>query len=322
MLTIPEAATVNALLGGAFGDARPFTFDVYPSREDWTARRNDGIGASEAAVVLGLSKWKTPLALWGEKRGLTPPPDLSDNEAVQWGNRLEAIVADHYASVSGRTVVNLGPTTVLRSTANPFMTCTLDRLIVDDPRGPGVLEVKTAGAHAKHDWDEGVPPYYMPQLQHQLAVTGCQWGSFGVLIGGQEFRWVDVERDEAMIEAITEAERKFWDQVESEDAPAPGATQADADTLKALFPEEQAGVTVELTGEALEWDEQRLAAMATMDEAKAQKTLAENQLKAAIGDAERGVLPDGTSYTFKTTNRKEHVVKASSFRVLRRKKAK
>ena len=45
--------------------------------------------------------------------------------------------------------------------------------------------------------------------------------------------------------------------------------------------------------------------------------LAENVVKAALGTAELGVLPDGRSFSWKTQSRKECVIKASTFRVLR-----
>lgn len=47
--------------------------------------RNTFIGGSEIAAVMGLSRWKTPLALCAEKIGLLQPKDLSDVEAVEIG---------------------------------------------------------------------------------------------------------------------------------------------------------------------------------------------------------------------------------------------
>ena len=35
---------------------------------EWFALRADGITATEAAVIAGLSPYKTPYALWAEKR--------------------------------------------------------------------------------------------------------------------------------------------------------------------------------------------------------------------------------------------------------------
>jgi len=45
--------------------------------------------------------------------------------------------------------------------------------------------------------------------------------------------------------------------------------------------------------------------------------LAENTVKAALGDSEIGVMPDGRRFSWKLQGRREHVVAASSFRVLR-----
>ena len=45
---------------------------------------------------------------------------------------------------------------------------------------------------------------------------------------------------------------------------------------------------------------------------------AENAVKAALGGAAVGVLADGSGWTWKTQSRAECVVKASTFRVLRR----
>ena len=37
---------------------------IFNSREEWLAARNEGIGASEVASVLGLNPWETPYQLW------------------------------------------------------------------------------------------------------------------------------------------------------------------------------------------------------------------------------------------------------------------
>lgn len=39
------------------------------SREEWLALRRQGIGGSDVAAILGLSKFKTQQELWMEKTG-------------------------------------------------------------------------------------------------------------------------------------------------------------------------------------------------------------------------------------------------------------
>ena len=57
-------------------------------------------------------------------------------------------------------------------------------------------------------------------------------------------------------------------------------------------------------------------------EAETRRTELQNKLKLAIGDNTFGELPSGGKFTWKTQDRKEHFVAASTSRVLRRTKAK
>ena len=59
--------------------------------------RKSYIGGSDISVVMGMSRWKTPLALWLEKTGEVEPEDLSKKEAVHFGIKLEALVAEEFA---------------------------------------------------------------------------------------------------------------------------------------------------------------------------------------------------------------------------------
>ena len=67
----------------------------------------------------------------------------------------------------------------------PFMIANVDRLVVGQSAG---LECKTAGYYSTDDWAMGVPEYYIPQVQHYMAVTGYIAWYVAVLIGGQEFK--------------------------------------------------------------------------------------------------------------------------------------
>ena len=64
------------------------TVEEMKDRDKWLKFRNLGIGGSEAAVIVGMNKWKSPFQLWLEKREEVEPEDLSDNEYVYWGNVL------------------------------------------------------------------------------------------------------------------------------------------------------------------------------------------------------------------------------------------
>jgi predicted phage-related endonuclease len=163
---------------------------------------------------------------------------------------------------------------------------------------------------------------YQVQVQHEMAVTGAAWASLAVLIGGQKFLWMDVPRNQDFIDALVAREAEFWSRVERRDPPPPDASEACRELLKRLYPREEQGKTIALPAECLKWDEQLREEKAVLKVVEPRIREAENNLIAALGEAEVGILPDGTRYSYKTQARKGYVVEAKSFRVLRRSAAK
>jgi putative phage-type endonuclease len=293
-------------------------------RAAWLEARRLGIGASDAAAVLGVSPWKGPLALYAEKLGLVDEDaERAELERMEWGLALEPVIAVRFQRDTGRTIEDPGPYTLWRHRVVKWMLATLDRVQhAPDKDGPGVLEIKNVGRYNRDEWADGDPPlHYQVQVQHQLAVTGYTWGSLAVLFGGNEFAWLDLERNDDFIAAMVEREADFWRRVEAHDPPPPDATESCRDVLGKLFPREVGGKVVALPPEAAEWDRLRIEAMDAEERCKKTRLAAENYLKAALGDAEAGILSDGTRYSLKAQTRKAYMVEESTFRVLRRKAA-
>lgn len=287
-------------------------------RAEWLSARRDGIGGSEAAVIMGVSPWKSAYSLWCEKTGLEPA-EAEEPEWMEWGRRLEPVIADKYAEVTGRKVETRGDRNgIITHPRLPFMFGTTDRFAIDRERGDGVLEIKTLGLFKAEEWAEEPPAHYQVQLQHYFAVSGAQWGSFAALIGGQRFVWCDVERDDRFIAALEEECALFWERVQRGDPPPIDGSASTSKTLRALYPRDS-GATVELPVEARDWSEtieRCKAQIAALDEEKRE---AENRLKAAIGGAAIAVVPGGPTWTYRTQTREASVTKGSTFRVLRRK---
>jgi len=288
-------------------------------REQWLEVRSHGIGSSDAAAVLGLSPWKSPLALYAEKVGLIEPDDLSDLEHVRWGNILEEPIAERYSEVTGRTVVDPGRFTVDIHPEHPFILASVDRRIAGDGNGhgPGILEIKTASAYKLQDWQEEPPLPYQVQLQHQLMVTGCRWGSLAVLVGGQKFHYVDLERNDDFCRILLDAELEFWSRVERRDPPDADGSDSTRRALEAMYPLD-IGETVALSEEAWELAQELELAKQTIKAATDRKQEIENRIKAELGPFAKGLFSDGSGFTFKTQRRKAYTVEAAEFRVLRR----
>lgn len=287
-------------------------------RERWLQMRRSGIGASEIAAVLGESPWSSAVEVYAEKIGAAPPRDLSDVEPVYWGSRLEPAIVSGYQDRTGRPVEHSG--VLLRSTAHPWAMCTLDALTTDGREGdPWPLEIKNVGGRKAAEWEDGPPPHYALQLQHQMLVTGAPRATAAALIGGQRLVWCDVERDEVTIRRIVAAGSRFWlEHVEAAKAPAPDGSESAARALAALYAHPTPGSIAHLDGALLEADAELAELKQTISALKKRSDELEAALKAAIGTAEMGVLPDGTAYSWKEQTRAEHIVKASTFRVLRR----
>lgn len=295
---------------------------VESTREQWLERRRAGIGGSDAPVILGLSPWKSPLALWSEKVGLVQPDDIGDREYVEWGNILEAPIATKYAKITGRTLIDHGRFHIFQHPDRAWQICTIDREILPiDDRGPGDLSIKTAGAFRAHDWEEEPPLMYQAQLNHELMVRDMLWGSFAVLIGGQKFRWCDQDRNEKLCSLILEREEEFWDRVQREDPPAADASDSTKEVLLRLYPRDT-GESIALPGDASEWAERWAALKTAIKQAETDLQEVENKIKAAIGNATLGLLPDGSGFKWALQQRKAYTVAASEFRVLREVKAK
>ena len=189
-------------------------------RESWLSARRSGIGGSDAAAIIGVSPWRTPLDVYLDKTG--QGVEQADSDPMLWGRLLEPVVRQRYADVTGREVlVPDVPNGIVVHPSIPYMLTTLDGYV--DGAVRRVVEVKTARSGA--DWGEPgsdeIPDYYLPQVQHYLAVTGFSVADIAVLIAGSDFRIYTVEANPEFQELLIAAESVFWDHVQNGIPPAP-----------------------------------------------------------------------------------------------------
>jgi putative phage-type endonuclease len=294
------------------------------AREDWLKYRDLGIGASDAAAAVGMSKYKTPFELYQEKRHEVEPEDLSENENVEMGILLEPVVAELFERRTGKRVEFVHA--ILQHPEYPWMLANLDRRVVGER---AVLECKTANAFAQmrgDDWGDpeaepdAVPTEYLIQVQHQLAVTGLDVAYIGVLFGGLKMRVYTINRDDAMIATLIALESGFWDKVQSGIEP----DAINSEDVRRKFPTSNEGSPIMATAEAYA-DVQRYA------ELKAEIKLAEDQLDTLytrignfMGEHDEIRVGDRLVMTWKTQHKKAYtaVYKESSSRVMRLVKAK
>lgn len=251
--------------------------------KQWVEARKNGIGGSDVASIMGLNKYSSPLNVWLVKTGREESPDLSDNQAVEWGNRLEDVVADKFADEHPELQVRRRNATMV-SIKRPWAFANIDRWVTDGKGNVGILEVKTVGMRRAADWDNGVPLYYLTQVTHYMSVTGYQYAWVAVLIGGQEFREYFIERNEDDIQAVNTAVDTFWrDFVETDTAPALIGNDPEANALLSQH-SDPSQEFVSMLDEDVSMLDELQEIKDQMDDLKHRKTLIENQIKDLIGD--------------------------------------
>lgn len=318
--------------------------ETFATKDEWKAARSTGIGASDAPVILGLSKWKSPLALYYEKRGLREE-SRGESEHLEWGLALEPAIIGGYERITKRKVLPASALlglvgqqearfAIQRDKDLPFLMATPDAAVapigeedlaegavqpIDGALGlMGTLEVKNVDISQGREWEEAQEPplMYTVQCLHQMMVSEARWGSIAGLVGGNRFMWADIARDEELIRQIRALEIEFWDRVIAGDPPPVDGSDSTKALLKRLYPKDS-GRSVDLPIEAIEIARDLIAAKSQVKAAERRKQEAENKIRALMGDATTGVLPGGGHFTHKTQYRREFISRASEFRVLR-----
>ena len=252
-------------------------------------QRRFSLGASDAAVVMGLSPWKSALQLWLEKTGAVEAEDLSENGSVEWGNRLESLIIAKFAESHPELEVTPNTEQVSESHKyHPFITATVDAWVVALDASTYPLEIKTASAWKEKEWEQGVPTYYLAQVQHQMFVTGAEKAWVAVLIGGQSYKEYLVLRDDAFISLMLDAERSFWDRVCNVIPPDADGSESAADALKAMYPQSVEDKCIDLPPELENTIALKRVHEKTIDEYEAVERALTQKVISALGDAEQG----------------------------------
>ena len=291
---------------------------VYDTEAQWLAAREGRFGASTVPAIMGVSPWTTPLKLFHQIKGDIPAP--AESFPMKLGKRIEPVIDLLYCEQTERVTADLGDYTIQENSRVPFLSCTLDRLIVpcDGHDAPGGLQMKMVTAYKTDEWNGKPPVHVEVQVQAEMAVTGLTWTSIAALLGNQRLAVYDVERHEDFIKSMLVKVSQFKQRLIDDDPPA--AMAADMELLNELHPSEESGKVITAPEGAVEIDEALTDLEAQVKAANGEIKAHKAALKGLAGDAEKLIIPGRAAWTWKTVERKEHVVAASSTRVFRRSK--
>lgn len=267
------------------------------SRIEWLQLRQDGIGGSDASVIMGKNPWRSVLQLWEEKTGQIDVVD-EGNEYTYWGNVMEPIIRKEFMNRTGLKVRQKH--FMIFHPKFPFMFADVDGIVTDEDGEKCIFEAKTVSQYRENEWKDGnIPEEYMLQVQHYLEVCGMQKAYIAALIGGNHFVYHVIERDEMMIKELLEAEKKFWEyHVQKNICPNVDASDATKHYLEQKYASTVKGC-VELDG-ALENVLQEYQVLdSKIKKMEKKKTNLSNQLKAALGEYEEGQIGKGNIIRWK-----------------------
>lgn len=170
------------------------------TREEWLKARQSGIGASDAACIVGKNPWKSNVQLWEEKTGRSLAPDIGDKPVVQYGKNAEEPLRELFKLDFPQYEVKHDEFGMISNRPNePWLFATLDGELTETlsatpeqavVQRKGVLEIKTTEIMRPAqwaDWNGGIPEHYYCQLLHQLLATGYYFAILKAQIRHREY---------------------------------------------------------------------------------------------------------------------------------------
>lgn len=254
------------------------------SREAWLSERQKGIGSSEAAVIMGVSTFETPYALWERKRA-AKAVESPESDKLLAGHLLEPAVARFFEIKTGRKVDDsTAGDWIAYDPERPWLRVSPDRLYFLDGGGKGILECKTTERFLTPD---DVPPAYFCQVQYQLGVMGMTQATLAWLRNGYDYGQAEITFNPRFFELLTERIGTWWQRhIVDGEPPAPTT----AEDVRRAFPHPEGDVVA---------DEAAIAAVnelrevnARLKELEARKAELTDSVAKAIGNGERLVIND------------------------------
>lgn len=201
------------------------------NRESWLKNRRKYLGGSDAACILGLNPYKSNLELYREKIGLVEAPNLSGNEAVEYGTKAEEHIRALFQLDHQEYEVGYVENNSWHNSKYPFAAASLDGWLTDTDGRKGIWECKTAIITNKaqaEKWDGQIPNNYYCQILHYFMVTEFD---FAVLRARLRYEYPNnkyfIERDyyiersdcEEDIATVIEKEAAFYQQLKNGEEP-------------------------------------------------------------------------------------------------------
>ena len=267
------------------------------NREEWLRLRGEGLGASDAPIIMGLSKFCSPMMLYAKRLGIVEqgPPTGPMNR----GRDCEVIIADKLQHDNDFMEAYPGALVfpdqrLVGSDEFEFMLATLDA-VISYSGGKMLSEFKCPNyPYESGMMQEGVPDDIYAQCQHQMKVAETDKVLLAVLPAlTWNIYWVIINRNDDFIETrLMPALKEFWQYIKDLVPPEVIGMKDETKAANALH-KDSTGEVVSLHIDFLEtvesWDQ------IDEDIKRLEKELErlKGTLRMAIGEGIGGILPNG-----------------------------
>ncbi|MGL5097390.1 MAG: YqaJ viral recombinase family protein [Planctomycetia bacterium] len=256
------------------------------NRQDWLTARRSGIGATDAASLIGEG-FSNPLQVYRSK--VESAQNDEPHPLLQIGLATEAINAGLYSRATGAELIKADA--INRHPDREIVLASLDYLTAEY-REP--VDTKYTPFFSD-EWGEPgtdqIPLGYIVQLQWQMLATHAGQADISALSGTGEHRVYRLQRNDVLIEALYDSAQEFWGRFVLAQAPPPDDWQPMAfPAIAREIARVQVGNRVDLPIEYLPLVEELERAKQIAKEAGA--IVDENKAKLAelMGEAERATI--------------------------------
>lgn len=292
-------------------------------RAAWLARRHADVTASAAGCLLGVHDYLTPYALWALKSGLVQE-DPEESPVMVRGRLLEPVALQLLREQRpGWRLWQPGAywrDPVRRIGATP------DALAINEAGHLGVIQVKTVEPSVfRRKWrteDGAVEPplWIVVQALVEAHLVGARWAAVAAMrVGfGLDLDVVEVPLHAGLIARIEAEVAAFWGSVESGQPPAADYGR-DGATIAALHAPDDDLPPLDLSADnrIMELVAERETLSRIAAETKAEREKVDAEIVEKLAGHTVALLGDGRRITRKLQTRREHIVAASTFPILR-----
>lgn len=185
-------------------------------------------GGSDCGVLLGFSKWKSPISAFYQALGLSLLP-FKMNIDILAGKSQERNIGEvwqYYDEDDDKFIENYVNGTkvrrykeikaIIENPKYPTLFANIDGLITQHPvkkKKKGVLEIKKINGVTIDSYIGGLPPQYLAQCQQYMLVCELDYAELCMRVDGRLLKVELIEKDPYLQQAILEASIQFQQRV-------------------------------------------------------------------------------------------------------------